>query len=68
MDKIIDGTGSNIVVVIGIICSAIYQNFAPRTEPAKAEKYEELNLLHELLGKGGITREEFDAKKAGLLD
>jgi len=68
MDKIIDGIGSNIVVVIAIICYAIYQIYALRKEPTKAEKYEELKLLHELLGKGVITQEEFDAKKSDLLD
>jgi len=32
---------------------------------ALAEKYEELKLLHDLLGKGIITQEEFDDKKGG---
>jgi hypothetical protein len=68
MDKIIESIGSNIVLVIGIICFTIYMIWEPREHPTKVEKYEELRLLHELKEKGVITQEEFDEKKAELLD
>ena len=68
MDKIIEGIGSNIVVVIAIVCYAIYEICALRKQPTKAEKYEELKLLHDLLEKGVITQKEFDDKKSELLD
>jgi hypothetical protein len=68
MDKIIEGIGSNIVIVIAIVCYAIYKICALRKQPTKAEKYEELKLLHDLLGIGIITQEEFDDKKGELLD
>ena len=68
MDKIIESIGSNIVAVTAIICYTVYQMCKLRKAPTKAEKYEELKQLHELLGKGVITQEEFDTKKGSLLD
>lgn len=68
MDKLIEGIGSNIVVVIAIICYAIYEICALQKQPTKAEKYAELKLLHELLEKGIITQEEFNDRKGEILD
>ena len=68
METIIEGIGNNIVIVIAIICYAIYEICALRKQPTKVEKYEELKLLHELCEKGVITQEEFDDKKSELLD
>ena len=68
MDKIIESIGSNIVLVIAIICYTIYEICTLRRRPTKVEKYEELKLLNELREKGVITQEEFDDKKGELLD
>ena len=68
MDKLIEGIGSNIVLVIAIICYTIYEICTLRKQPTKVEKFEELKLLNELREKGVITQEEFDAKKGELLD
>ena len=68
MDKIIEGIGSNIVLISAIICYTIYKIYALRKQPSKVEKYEELKLLNELREKGVITQEEFDDKKGDLLD
>ena len=67
MDKIIEGIGSNIILVIAIICYTVYEICALRKQPTKVEKYEELKLLNDLREKGVITQEEFDDKKAELL-
>ena len=68
MDEIIESFGSNIVVVMAIICYTIYEICALRKQPTKVEKYEELRLLNELREKGVITQAEFDEKKGELLD
>ena len=59
--------GNNITLVTAIICYAIYEIYKLRKQPSRAEKYEELKLLHDLLGKGVITQKEFDDKKGDLL-
>ena len=68
MEKIIESIGSNIVIVIAIICYTIYEICALRKQSTKVEKYEELKLLNELREKGVITEEEFKDKKGELLD
>ena len=68
MEKIIESLGSNLLIVVGIICYTIYEICALRKEPTKVEKYAELKLLFELREKGVITQEEFDDKKGELLD
>ncbi len=68
MDNIIEGIGSNIIIVIGIICYTIYEICALRKQPTKVEKYTELKLLNELREKGVITEQEFNEKKGELLD
>ena len=68
MDKIMEGIGGNIIVVVGIICYTIYEICALRKEPTKTEKYAELKLLNELREKGIITQEEFNDKKGELLE
>jgi hypothetical protein len=68
MDKIIESIGSNIVIVIAIVCYTIYEICAQRKQPAKVEEYAELKLLNELREKGVITQEEFDEKKSDLLN
>ncbi len=68
MDKFLEQLGGNIVFVTAIICFAIYKICALRKQPTKAEKYEELKLLHDLREKGVNTQEEFDAKKSELLE
>ena len=68
MEKVIEAISSNLVIVIAIICYAIYEICALRKQPTRAEKYAELKLLHELLQNGVITQEEFDDKKEELLD
>ena len=68
MGKIIEAISSNIVIVIAIICYAIYEVCALRKQPTRAEKYAELKLLHELFQNGVITQAEFDSKKEELLD
>ena len=68
MDKIIESIGSNIILVIAIICYTTYEICALRKKPTKVEKYKELSLLNELREKGVITQEEFDDKKGELLD
>jgi len=68
MNTIIESIGSNIILVIAIICYTIYEISALRKQPTKVEKYKELSLLNELREKGVITQEEFDDKKGALLD
>ena len=68
MDEIIESIGSNLLIVIGIICYTIYEICALRKEPTKMEKYAELKLLNEIREKGVITEEEFNNKKGELLD
>ena len=68
MDKIIESIGSNLVLVIGIVCFTIYMIWEPKEHPTKVEKYEELSLLPELLEKGVITQQEFDEKKGEFLN
>ncbi len=68
MDSIIEGIGSNIVMVIAIICYTVYEICALRKQPTKSDKYAELKLLNELREKDVITQQEFDAKKNELLD
>ena len=67
MDKIVEGIGSNIVLVIVILCYTVYEICALTKQPGKAEKYEELKLLNDLREKCVITQEEFDEKKGELL-
>ena len=68
MDSIIEGIGSNIVMVIAIVCYTVYEICALRKQPTKSDKYAELKLLNELREKDVITQQEFDAKKSELLD
>lgn len=68
MDKIVEEIGSNILVIIAIVCYTVYEICALNKRPAKSQRYEELRTLNELREKGIITQEEFDEKKAELLD
>lgn len=67
MDKIIDGFGSNLVLITAIICYCIYEICALNKQPNRAAKYEELKLLNELREKKIITEDEFNDKKDELL-
>lgn len=55
----------NLVVITAIVCFTVYQIFALRRSP---HRYEELKALNDLREKGVITQEEFDEKKAEILD
>jgi len=67
MDKIFEGIGSNILVIVAIVCYTIYEICALKKRPSKSERYEELRTLNELHEKGVITQAEFDEKKTDLL-
>ena len=67
MDNIIESIGSNLLVIVAIVCYTIYQICALKKKPTKSEKYEELRTLNELREKGVITQDEFDESKADLL-
>jgi hypothetical protein len=67
MDKIIESLGSNLLIIVGIVCYTIYEICKLKKVPSKAEKYEELRTLNELREKGVITQDEFDEKKMELL-
>jgi uncharacterized membrane protein len=67
MDNIIESIGSNLLVIVAIVCYTIYQICALKKKPTKSEKYEELRTLNELREKGVITQDEFDERKADLL-
>jgi hypothetical protein len=56
----------NAVWIVAIICYTLYQIFALKRCPPRP--YEELKALNELREKGVITQQEFEAKKAELLD
>jgi len=68
MDKIIEEIGSNLLLVIAIVCYTIYQICALKKRPSKSEKYGELMALNQLREKSIITQEEFDEKKTELLN
>jgi hypothetical protein len=55
----------NAVWIVAIVCFTVYQIFALRRTP---RRYEELKALNELREKGVITQEEFEVKKAELLE
>jgi hypothetical protein len=55
----------NIVWIVAIVCFTVYQIFVLRRNP---HRYEELKALNDLREKGVITQEEFDDKKAQLLE
>lgn len=67
MDNIIESIGSNLLVIVAIVCYTIYQICALKKKPTKSEKYEELRTLNELREKGVITQDEFDERNADLL-
>jgi hypothetical protein len=55
----------NAVWIVAIVWFTVYQIFALRRTP---RRYEELKALNELREKGVITQEEFEVKKAELLE
>jgi hypothetical protein len=67
MDKIIESLGSNLLIIVAIVCYTVYEICALKKRPSKSERYEELRTLNELREKGVITQEEFDERKADLL-
>ena len=68
MDTIIESVGTNLILIIAIVCYTIYEICALKKSPTKSEKYQELKTLNELREKAIITQEEFDEKKADLLN
>ena len=60
---------------IAIICLELFKHFSNLPEKKSSESFEEkthdfsdIEKLHDLLTKGIITQEEFDAKKKEILD
>lgn len=68
MQAILQAVADNLLALVAIVGITIYAVTAVRKQPNPHEKYDEIERLHRLKEQGAITQDEFEAKKAELLE
>ena len=68
MQAILQAVADNLLALVAIVGITVYAVTAVRKQPNPHEKYDEIERLHRLKEQGAITQDEFEAKKAELLE
>ena len=68
MQAILQAVADNLLALVAIVGITVYAVTAVRQQPNPHEKYDAIERLHRLKEQGAITQDEFEAKKAELLE